>query len=91
LHDSGDLITAGEPVLRLDVLGSMELEVFVPTAQVDVVSSGQTVEIALGTAIMVPGPVMGGLAIALIFGSMSSALFVVFIVPLLYRYWSTRA
>ena len=31
---------------------------------------------------------LGGLAIALIFGSMSSALFVVFVVPLLYRWWS---
>jgi len=49
-----------------------------------------TLAIALGTAIMVPDPVMGGLAIALIFGSMSSALFVVFIVPLLYRRWSSR-
>ncbi|WP_029131797.1 efflux RND transporter permease subunit [Sedimenticola selenatireducens] len=46
-----------------------------------------TLAIALGTAIMVPDPVMGGLAIALIFGSMSSALFVVFVVPLLYRHW----
>ncbi|MEN8174175.1 MAG: efflux RND transporter permease subunit [Pseudomonadota bacterium] len=49
-----------------------------------------TLAIALGTAIMVPDPVMGGLAIALIFGSMSSALFVVFIVPLLYRRWSAQ-
>ncbi|MEA3412467.1 MAG: efflux RND transporter permease subunit [Pseudomonadota bacterium] len=47
-----------------------------------------TLAIALGTAIMVPDPVMGGLAISLIFGAMSSALFVVFIVPLLYRRWS---
>jgi multidrug efflux pump subunit AcrB len=50
-----------------------------------------TLAIALGTAIMVPDPVMGGLAIALIFGSMSSALFVVFVVPLLYRRWSGSA
>ena len=41
--------------------------------------------IALGTAIMVPDPVFGGLAVALIFGAISSALLVVFIVPLLYR------
>ena len=50
-----------------------------------------TLAIALGTAVMVPDPVMGGLAIALIFGSMSSALFVLFIVPLLYRRWSESA
>ena len=48
-----------------------------------------TLAIVLGTAIMVSDPVMGGLAIALIFGSISSALFVVFIVPLLYRRFST--
>ena len=44
-----------------------------------------TLAIALGTAIMVPDPVFGGLAISLIAGSISSALFTVFIVPLLYR------
>ncbi len=44
-----------------------------------------TLAIGLGTAIMVPDPVFGGLAIALIFGAISSALLVVFIVPLLYR------
>ncbi|RLA39847.1 MAG: hypothetical protein DRR42_26735, partial [Gammaproteobacteria bacterium] len=45
-----------------------------------------TLAIALGTAIMVPDPVFGGLAIALIFGAISSALLVIFIVPLLYRH-----
>lgn len=40
-----------------------------------------TLAIALGTAIMVPDPVFGGLAISLIAGSMSSALFTVFVVP----------
>jgi len=44
-----------------------------------------TLTIGLGTAIMVPDPVFGGLAIALIFGAISSALLVIFIVPLLYR------
>jgi multidrug efflux pump subunit AcrB len=44
-----------------------------------------TLAIALGTAIMVPDPVFGGLAISLIAGSLSSALFTVFVVPLLYR------
>jgi multidrug efflux pump subunit AcrB len=44
-----------------------------------------TLAIALGTAIMVPDAVFGGLALALIFGAISSALLVVIIVPLLYR------
>ncbi|MBV1915315.1 MAG: efflux RND transporter permease subunit [Pseudomonadales bacterium] len=44
-----------------------------------------TMAIVLGTAIMVPDPVFGGLAISIIFGSMASALFVVFVVPLLYK------
>jgi len=50
LRDPGDLITAGEPVLRLDALGPMEFEVFVPSTQVDSVSSGQAVEVALDNA-----------------------------------------
>ena len=44
-----------------------------------------TLAIALGTAIMVPDAVFGGLAIALISGSISSAIFAVFIIPLLYQ------
>ncbi|MFK5914770.1 MAG: efflux RND transporter permease subunit [Woeseiaceae bacterium] len=44
-----------------------------------------TLAIALGTAIMVPDAVFGGLALALIFGAISSALLVVIIIPLLYR------
>ena len=44
-----------------------------------------TMAIALGTAIMVPDAVFGGLAVSIIFGSMSSALLVVFVVPLLYK------
>ncbi len=44
-----------------------------------------TLAIALGTAIMVPDPVFGGLAISLIAGSISSAMFTVFVVPLLYQ------
>jgi len=47
LRDPGDLITVGEPVLRLDALGPMEFEVFVPSTQVDAVFSGQAVEVAL--------------------------------------------
>jgi len=44
-----------------------------------------TLAIALGTAIMVPDAVFGGLALALIFGAITSALLVVIVVPLLYR------
>ncbi len=44
-----------------------------------------TLAIALGTAIMVQYAVFGGLAIALISGSISSAIFAVFIIPLLYQ------
>lgn len=43
-----------------------------------------TLAIAFGTLIIVPDPVMGGLAVSLIFGSISSAIFTVFVVPLLY-------
>jgi multidrug efflux pump subunit AcrB len=49
-----------------------------------------TAAIALGTGIMVPDPVFGGLAIALIFGSLSSAILSIFLVPLLYRRIAAR-
>jgi multidrug efflux pump subunit AcrB len=42
-----------------------------------------TLAIVLGTVIMIPDPVFGGLAISLIFGAVSSALFTVLVVPLL--------
>jgi len=44
-----------------------------------------TLAIALGTWIMVPDPVFGGLAIALIFGALSSAALSLILVPLLYH------
>ena len=44
-----------------------------------------TLAIALGTSIMVPDPVFGGLAIALIFGAISSALLTLIVLPLLYQ------
>ena len=44
-----------------------------------------TLAIALGTWIMVPDPVFGGLAITLIFGALSSATLSLILVPLLYR------
>ena len=50
-----------------------------------------TLAIALGTWIMVSDPVFGGLAIALIAGAISSAVFTVFVIPLLYRSMSVNA
>lgn len=47
LRDPGDLITAGEPVLHLDVLGAMEFEVYVPASRLGSVSSGHSVQILL--------------------------------------------
>lgn len=47
LGDPGDLVTAGEPILRLDVLGAIEFEVFVPTTRVDAIAEGQSVQIEL--------------------------------------------
>jgi multidrug efflux pump subunit AcrB len=49
-----------------------------------------TLAIVLGTAVMVPDPVMGGIAIALIFGSLSSAALSLLVVPLLYRAHAAR-
>jgi len=49
-----------------------------------------TLAIALGTAVMVPDPVFGGLAIALIFGAITSALLGVFLIPLLWRHFSHK-
>ena len=46
-----------------------------------------TLSTMLGAAVMVPDPVFGGLAISLIFGVFSSAVFSVLLVPLLYRRW----
>lgn len=44
-----------------------------------------TLAIALGSLVMVPDPVVGGIAISLIFGSAVSAVLTLFVVPLLYR------
>jgi multidrug efflux pump subunit AcrB len=49
-----------------------------------------TLAIVLGTAVMVPDPVMGGIAVALIFGAVSSAALTVLVVPLLYRGYVAR-
>lgn len=44
-----------------------------------------TLAIVLGSAIMVPDPVFGGLAISLIFGTLASTGLTIFVVPLLYE------
>ncbi|WP_082796894.1 efflux RND transporter permease subunit [Sphingopyxis granuli] len=44
-----------------------------------------TLAIVLGSAIMIPDPVFGGLAISLIFGTLASTALTVFVVPLLYE------
>jgi multidrug efflux pump subunit AcrB len=44
-----------------------------------------TLAIILGSAIMIPDPVFGGLAISLIFGTLVSTALTVFVVPLLYE------
>lgn len=43
-----------------------------------------TLAIVFGTLVIIPDPVMGGLAVSLIFGSISSAILTVLVVPLLY-------
>lgn len=47
LRDPGDLAVAGEPILLLDVLGPMELEVFLPSTRIATVAEGQAVDIYL--------------------------------------------
>jgi len=49
-----------------------------------------TLAIVLGSAIMVPDPVFGGLAISLIFGTVISTALTVFVVPILYHLVSQR-
>jgi multidrug efflux pump subunit AcrB len=44
-----------------------------------------TLAIILGSAVMIPDPVFGGLAISLIFGTLVSTALTVFVVPLLYE------
>lgn len=49
-----------------------------------------TLAIVLGSAIMVPDPVFGGLAISLIFGTLASTALTVFVVPILYNLAALR-
>jgi len=45
LRDPGDLATAGESILQLDVLGDMELEVYLPSTSIGNISVGQNVNV----------------------------------------------
>jgi len=45
LRDPGDLATAGESILQLDVLGDMELEVYLPSTSISSISIGQSVNV----------------------------------------------
>jgi RND family efflux transporter MFP subunit len=45
LRDPGDLAATGEPILQLDVLGDMELEVYLPSTSIGNVSVGQAVNV----------------------------------------------
>ncbi|MCB1830121.1 MAG: efflux RND transporter periplasmic adaptor subunit [Gammaproteobacteria bacterium] len=47
LQDTGDLAVAGAPLLRLDVLGAMDLEVFIPASRIDGIHLGQNVDVYL--------------------------------------------
>jgi RND family efflux transporter MFP subunit len=45
LLDRGDLATAGKPILQLDVLNTMELEVYLSSSQIGSISKGQNVDV----------------------------------------------
>ena len=45
LRDPGDLAATGEPILQLDVLGDMELEIYLPSTSIGNVSVGQAVNV----------------------------------------------
>ena len=45
LRDPGDLAAAGEAILQLDVLGDMELEIYLPSTSISNVAIGQIVNV----------------------------------------------
>lgn len=47
VQDPGELATTGTPILYLDVLGPMELEIFLPSSRIDAVTLGQVVDVYL--------------------------------------------
>jgi len=49
-----------------------------------------TLAVVLGSAIMIPDPVFGGLAISLIFGTLTSSVLTLFLVPMLFQAYAKR-
>ena len=49
-----------------------------------------TLAIILGSVILIPDPVFGGLAITFIFGTTASTLFTIFLIPILLNVYFTR-
>lgn len=45
LLDRGDLVKAGQPILQLDVLDAMELEVYLSSSQIGSIAKGQNVDV----------------------------------------------
>ena len=43
--------------------------------------------IVFGSAVMIPDPVFGGLAVSLIFGTLASTLLTLIVIPIMYYYW----
>jgi len=56
LRDQGDLASAGQAILRLDVLSPLELEVYLPSSQIGSVTEGQRVDVFIQSD---PRPVIG--------------------------------
>ena len=48
-HDPGDLAAAGESILQLDVLGDMELEVYLPSTIISNVSIDQAINVQINS------------------------------------------
>ncbi|MBL4585260.1 MAG: efflux RND transporter periplasmic adaptor subunit [Pseudomonadales bacterium] len=46
LRDQGDLALAGEPILRLDILSTMELEIYLSSAQIASIRIGQQITVS---------------------------------------------
>jgi len=59
LRHPGDLVTAGTPILRLDVLATLELEVFLPASRVEALAPGLAVPVEVESA---PGAIEGWVA-----------------------------
>jgi RND family efflux transporter MFP subunit len=59
LRHPGDLVTPGAPILRLEVLATLELEVFLPASRIDAVVPGLAVPVEVESA---PGTIAGRVA-----------------------------